>query len=123
MEDLLDDHRDNMAPAPESTPHPTTERYNSQIQGAALLREPEGNDLLTPSADFTQLQTGLMRPLRTTGLFTESTCPWVNTAWVSGHCDNIMTAHTAKDKEKEGKPKATLGITSSECLRQPCQHQ
>ena len=63
-----------------------------------------------PSGDFNQLQTGLTRSLRTTGLFTESTCPWIST-WVSGHLDNIMNA-TAKERERKRRrrPKAILGI-------------
>ena len=57
LEELLDYRGDKMVPAAESTPHPAAVRYSSQVQGAAFLHEPEGDDSLMPSADFNQLQT------------------------------------------------------------------
>ena len=66
LKDVLDYCGDAMVPAPESTLHPTAVRYNSQVQGAAVLREPEGDDSQIPSADFNQLQAGLTFPFKTT---------------------------------------------------------
>ena len=55
-----------------------------------------------PLTDFNQLQTGLMRPLRTTRLFTESTCPWVSTAGLSGHYDKQHHECAYCQRERQG---------------------
>ena len=93
----------------------TAVRYNNQVQEAALLHNPEGDDSQAPTADFNQLQKGLTFPL-TTRFYTKTTCSRLSTMLAPGHYDTLMDVSTRIDcKLRDNRPTGRLpeGLSSA----------
>ena len=93
LQEILEHKGVKIEPVPESTPHPTAVRYNSVIQAATLLHEPEQDDREVP-----------------VGQYTESSYQLLSTLSNPGHSNAVLNARRRRGgRRRKNKRRATYG--------------